>query len=137
MEYVVIVVSILVPLFIFMVALRPFIKDTIKSELSKESGEVKHRLSSLETKIEPFWKFVNESVPDTLLKSKGNPEPLSRRDELLLKYRDGTILPHERDELRGLLEVEQEQAKKEGNLALLILLGLMIAVLIAAASQKK
>jgi hypothetical protein len=98
----------------------------------KEWGEVKGRLTSLETKIEPFWKFVNESIPDMLIKSKGNPEPLSRRDELLIRYRDGTILPHEKDELLRILEAEREQAKKERDTALLILLGLLILALIAS-----
>jgi hypothetical protein len=98
----------------------------------KEWGEVKGRLTSLETKIEPFWKFVNESIPDMLIKGKGNPEPLTRRDELLTRYRDGTILPHEKDELLRILEVEREQAKKERDTALLILLGLLIVALVAS-----
>jgi len=98
----------------------------------KEWDEVKGRLTSLETKIEPFWKFVNESIPDMLIKSKGNPEPLSRRDELLIRYRDGTILPHEKDELLRILEAEREQAKKETDTALLILLGLLIVAIIAS-----
>ena len=97
----------------------------------KELGEVRQRLSQLET----FWQLVVKSVPDILIKGKDNPEPLTNRDELLVKFRDGIILPHEKDELLTILEAESEQAKKEGNTALLIILGLFIAVL--AASSKK
>ena len=104
--------------------------------LVKELSEVKHRLTALETKIEPFGKFVNESIPEMLIKGKGNPQPLTRRDELLLRYRDGTILPHERGELLGLLEAEREEAKKKNDIAILILLGLFIAALIAASKSK-
>jgi hypothetical protein len=97
----------------------------------RELNGIKSRLTTVETKIEPFWQFVTTSIPDLLIKGKGNPEPLTRRDELLVRYRDRTILPHERDELLGLLEAEREQAKKENNVAILILLGLLIAALIA------
>jgi len=97
----------------------------------KELGEVRQRLSQLET----FWQLVVKSVPDILIKGKDNPEPLTNRDELLVKFRDGIILPHEKDELLTILEAEREQAKKERNTALLIILGLFIAVL--AASSKK
>jgi hypothetical protein len=102
----------------------------------RELGDIKQRLTTLETKTEPFWKFVNESIPEMLIKGKGNPEPYTRRDELLLRYRDGIILPHERDELLGLLEAEREEAKKKNDIAILILLGLLIAALIAASSSK-
>ena len=101
----------------------------------KELGDVKNRLSQVEIKIEPFWQFVNKSIPDMLIQSKGNPEPLTRRDELLIKYRDGTILPHERDELLAFLEEEREQARRERNTALLIALGLLIVAL-AATSRR-
>ena len=97
----------------------------------KELGEVRQRLSQLET----FWQLVVKSVPDILIKGKDNPEPLTNRDELLVKFRDGIILPHEKDELLTILEAEREQAKKERNTALLIILDLFIAVL--AASSKK
>ena len=97
----------------------------------KELGEVRQRLSQLET----FWQLVVKSVPDILIKGKDNPESLTNRDELLVKFRDGIILPHEKDELLTILEAEREQAKKERNTAVLIILGLFIAVL--AASSKK
>lgn len=101
----------------------------------KELGDVKNRLSQVEIKIEPFWQFVNKSIPDMLIQSKSNPEPLTRRDELLIKYRDRTILPHERDELLAFLEAEREQARRERNTALLIALGLLILAL-AATSRR-
>ena len=99
----------------------------------KELGEVRQKLSQLETKVEPFWAFVNQVIPDMLMKGKGNPEPLTKRDELLTRFRDGVILPHEKDELLRILETEREQAKKERDTALLILLGLLI---VALASKK-
>ncbi|MGD0353383.1 MAG: hypothetical protein ABSB38_07810 [Dehalococcoidia bacterium] len=102
----------------------------------RELGDIKQRLTTLETKTEPFWKFVNESIPEMLIRGRGNPEPYTRRDELLLRYRDGTILPHERDELLRLLEAEREEVKKKNDIAMLILLGLLIAALIAASASK-
>ena len=101
----------------------------------KELGEVKNRVAQLETKIEPFWEFVTKSIPDMLIQTKGNPEPITRRDELLLKYRNGIILPHERDELLAILEREREQARRESNTALLVALGLLILVLIASSKK--
>lgn len=64
------------------------------------------------------------------------PESFTRRDDLLLRYRDGTILPHEREELLGLLEAEREEAKKKNDIAILIPLGLLIAALIATSRSK-
>jgi len=101
----------------------------------KELGEVKQRLSTVETKVEPFWEFVQKKIPDILTRGKGNPEPLTRRDELLVKFKDGTILPHERDELLTFLEADQEKAKKERDTALLIALGLLIVALVAASKK--
>ena len=68
---------------------------------------------------------VNQVIPDTL----SNPEPFSRRDELLIKFKNKTILPHERDELVATLEVEREQAEKEGDTARFIALSLLIIAL--------
>lgn len=101
----------------------------------KELGEVKQKISQLETKIEPFWEFVTKSIPEMLIKTSGNPEPFTRRDELLLKYRDGAILPHEIDELLKYLEVEREQAKAQRDTALMIALGLLIVALIALSKK--
>lgn len=101
----------------------------------KELGEVKSRLTQLETKIGPLWQFVNRAIPDMLMKGHGNPEPLSRRDELLLRFRDGTILSHEKDELLKMLEAEKAQAEKEGNVAILIALGLLIAALVSTSKK--
>jgi len=95
----------------------------------KELGEVRQKLSQLETKVEPFWQFVMKSVPDILMQGKSNPEPLTRRDELLIRFRDGIILPHEKDELLRILKTEREQATRERDTTLLILLGLLIVVL--------
>ena len=101
----------------------------------KELGEVRQKLSQLETKVEPFWAFVKQVIPDILIKGKSNPEPFSRRDELLIKFKNETILPHERDELLATLEVEREQAKKERDTALLIALGLLIVALTLASKK--
>ncbi len=101
----------------------------------KELGDVKQKLSQLEVKIEPFWMFVTQQIPEILIQRKGNPEPLTRRDELLIKFKDGTILPHERDELLPVLEAEKKQAERERDTALLIALGLLIVAL--AATTKK
>ena len=95
----------------------------------KELGEVRQKLSQLETKVEPFWQFVMKSVPDILMQGKSNPEPLTRQDELLIRFRDGIILPHEKDELLRILKTEREQATRERDTTLLILLGLLIVVL--------
>ena len=95
----------------------------------KELGEVRQKLSQLETKVKPFWQFVMKSVPDILMQGKSNPELLTRQDELLIRFRDGIILPHEKDELLRILETEREQATRERDTTLLILLGLLIVVL--------
>ncbi len=81
--------------------------------------------------------FVTKSIPDILIKGKGNPEPFTRRDELLIKFKDETILPHERDELLTILEAEREQAKRDKDTALLIALGLLILALVVASTKGK
>ncbi len=61
---------------------------------------------------------------------------MDRRDELLLKFKQGIISQPEADELVATLQQETEQARKDKDIATLIALGLMIAALTAVASKK-
>jgi len=82
-------------------------------------GKLEARISNLETKIEPFWNFLRQRLPEML---KG---PNLRKDALLAKYQDNSLSPIEAQELRTLLEKDFPRA----NIAKKIALGMLIEVL--------
>ena len=104
----------------------------------REIANLRERISSLETKIEPFWELVRQHLPDLMAKhspkgSSPNPQGQSRREELLYKLKTGIITRSEAAELEGVLSQELEEAKAQRDFAailgFLLLLGLIATIL--------
>lgn len=126
MEYGVIVASILVPLFVFMLALRPFIKDTIKSEL----GNINARMEGIEKGFEGFKEGQRQSIDLYLQMTKpGNPHP--DKEVLLEKLRNETITESEATLLQNIMLGEREQAERERDtLKAVAIIGILILIAI-------
>jgi hypothetical protein len=108
----------------------------------------RERIVRLETKVEPFWKTIQDNVPaliSTVMKSKNphsqhNPNGEGRKRELLDKLEKKTLNPDDAKELQVILDKELADARQRGDIAtiiaILLLLGL-VAALIYAASQHR
>jgi len=124
MEYAAIVLSVLIPLFVFMIALRPFIKDTIKAELVG----IHTKVEGIEKGIEGFKEGQKQFI-DVYQKlgKPNNPHP--DKGILLEKLRNETITENEAIWLRGILTEEREQAERENNvLKVLAIIGILVLI---------
>lgn len=108
----------------------------------------RERIVRLETKVEPFWKTIESNVPaliSAVLKKekpnvKHNPNGEGRKRELLDKLEKKTLNPDEAKELEAILDKELADARQRGDIATIIailLLLALIAALIYAASQHR
>ena len=126
-----IVFSIIVPILIFIIGLRPFIKDTVNAEVSEFKLNVERRVSNLEGRFQEWAPIINKLVPDLLKQISSNPD--SRRAELLEKWKAGTLNYKESIELRDILAREADEAEQARKT--LIALGLL-ALFIYALSKE-
>ncbi|MCL0094674.1 hypothetical protein M1N58_02100 [Dehalococcoidales bacterium] len=127
---VIVVGAVTVPLIIFMFSLRPFVKDTIRADLSDFKTNVEGRLSRMEGRLDEIGKWT-QKIPDMLPQTKENPN--NRRTELLKRWKQGTLTYQESIELRDILAHEAEQA--EENKKAIITLG-VIGLLLYALGKK-
>ncbi|MCL0091532.1 hypothetical protein M1N57_01520 [Dehalococcoidales bacterium] len=127
---VIVVGAVTVPLIIFMFSLRPFVKDTIRADLSDFKTNVEGRLSRMEGRLDEIGKWT-QKIPDMLPQTKENPN--NRRTELLKRWKQGTLTYQESTELRDILAHEAEQA--EENKKAIITLG-VIGLLLYALGKK-
>ncbi len=119
--------SVTIPLIAFTFSLRPFVKDTVRAELSDFKVNVEGRLSRIESRLNELGKWTRK-LPDILPETKENPD--SRRKELLEKWRQGTLTYHESIELRDILAQEAEQAEENKKVVItLCLIGLLLYAL--------
>lgn len=157
MEVIAIVGTIVIPIFIFMLAMRPFLIDAAERavrDIFIKQTEMEKRLENIESKIDSLERRF-ESKIDSLEKrfdgfvdrfdvfllnfeSKATKNPLSpeiveRRRYLTQKLKAGTITHDEAVELNEILEKELEEAKVMNDVlaivAILLLLGLVAAFL--------
>jgi hypothetical protein len=133
-EIIVIIGSIIIPLVGFILALRPFIKDTIKVEL----GDIRERLARLEESSRLANEYLPKLIP-LLPKSLQSQNPEDRKTELLKKLENRTLTYNEAIELKNILEREAEEARERGDtmavFAIMLFL-LMLALAIAALGKK-
>ena len=89
------------------------------------------RVANLETKIEPFWEALRQSVVPLLqgLRPSGNPISQDRWDLLLLKLQANQLTVEEARELNAEFVEQQAAAKQKNDVASLIAIGLGIALL--------
>ncbi len=111
---------------------------TLAILLLRGALSIERRVANLETKVEPFWEFVRQSVPVVLqgIKPAGNPISAERWQELLVKLQKDSLSSNEARELNAAFLEQQEEAKKKNDVALLIALGLGMALLTSMLKQK-
>ena len=112
----VVVLSVIVPLIGFMLALRPWIKDTVRVEI----GDVRERLARIDGRLDEIGKQTR-GIADLMPPAPSNPD--STRQELLGKWKQGTLTYEESVQLRDILAHEAEQADETKKV--LIALGLI------------
>jgi len=99
---------------------------------------VERRLATLETKAEPFWEFVHQIVASSLqgIRPAGNPVSSERWQDLLSKLQYNTLSIAEARELNAAFLEEQAAAKKRNDVAVLIAIGLGLALLAVLLKEK-
>ncbi len=99
----------------------------------KELAEVRERLARLDTKVEPFWTTIQQTIPDILkgLPAKGNPISKETRDLYLDKLKNGTITTPEARQLNEYLQEELRQAKERCDTSASLAIALGLAYLAA------
>ena len=93
---------------------------------------LEHRLTKLETKIDPFWEGLTKLVADGLARAfapKGNPIMPERWQYLTAKLQDNTLTIAEANELNTVLLEQQEVARQSDDLAKILLIGLGLLIL--------
>ncbi len=136
-----IVLAVVIPIVAFMVALRPFIKDTaqvcsseLEQRLHQKASEVDARLGRIEerlVKLETLWATFQLVLPDALkmLGTKGNPISPETRNLYLDKLKAGTITPQESAELTEELQAELKAAQDSKDAAVIVLIIMGLALL--------
>lgn len=96
------------------------------------------RVTNLETKIEPFWEALRQSVVPLLqgLTPPGNPITAERWDSLLIKLQSNQLTVDEAWELNAAFLEQQTEAKNKNDTTALIAIGLGIALLAVLINQK-
>lgn len=86
----------------------------------KETADIKTRLTALETKVQPFWNWVDKELPK-ILHSPHTPE----FDKLLEKYEDASdeMTLDELTRLECILREEISKTAKEKILLYVLMLG--------------
>lgn len=92
---------------------------------------LERRLTALETKMEPWWDALRQSVVPALLaiKPTGNPVTTERWRDLVMKLQANSLSRAEAEELHNALLEQQEEAKKKNDLAVLLAIGLGLLLL--------
>jgi hypothetical protein len=99
------------------------------SEVRTSRTELRRRLATIETTFQQ-WAPVLGGIPDILEKQRGNPN--GRRQELLTKWKLGTLTYDQSVELRDILASEAAQA----DAAMKTILGLALLALFIYALSK-
>ena len=134
----IVVLAVLIPLFGFMLAMRPWIRDTVRAELSGLNERVgklevgfnttNERLASVEARLDAIDSRLVEVI---LLYRKypesSNPGPL--KDELLLKLENRTITRYEAIQLEQIMEAEERRAREQNDTLKAVLIILILALL--------
>ena len=117
-----VILSVIIPLLVFMLALRPWIKDTVRAELSDFKVDIGGRLSRIEGRLEQIG-LDTRKIADFMPPSNPN----GRREEFLAKWRQGTLTYQESIELRDILAHEAERAEESRKALLTLgLIGLLL-----------
>ncbi len=118
--------AVIIPMIGFLLLFRPFIKDTIKAELGDFKTDVTERLSRIEGRLEelgPMAQWIASQVVPKLKSEEANPN--GHKNELLEKWKVGTLTYQESVELRDILAQEALQADEaKRNLIMLAYIGL-------------
>ena len=92
---------------------------------------LEHRLTRLETQMEPLWGVLQRSLGAMLRGNgpAGNPISQQRWEDLLKKFEDNTLSAPEARELKCAMEEKREEARKENDKPHLLVLTLAIEIL--------
>jgi|GEM_PF-2176278 len=129
--------AVVIPMIGFLLGFRPFIKDTVRAELADFKTDVTERLSRIEGRLEEARvtsQLIAPLLADKLKSEEANPN--GRKNELLEKWKAGTLTYQEFVELRDILGNEALQADEaKRNLIMLAYIGLLAYGLSLAKKQ--
>jgi len=126
----VVVLSVIIPLIGFMLALRPWIRDVAQAAV----GNVGIKLASLETELKAYRESQKDFI-DLYKKIANLKNPHPNKEVLLDKLRNDTITREEAITLQGILAAERDEAERENNfLKAIIIIGIL--ALVASALKK-
>jgi hypothetical protein len=126
----VVVLSVIIPLLAFMIALRPWIRDVAKSAV----GDVGVELASLKAELKAYRENRKEFIDlYKLITQPGNPHP--DKDALLEKLKNDTITRDEAITLQQIMNEERQKAEAQNDLLKAVII-IGILALVAAALSK-
>lgn len=106
--------------------------------LLRGAFNLERRLSSLETKVEPFWDSLRNMVATALLSitPSGNPITTERWQYLVSRLQMNILNFEEAQELNAVMLEQQEEAKQKKDQAVLLITGLGLALLAILLNKK-
>lgn len=143
--------SVIIPLILFILALRPFIQDTARLAVHDVGGDVRElrgKLDGLESSLRPLQELSRwaqlRGLDELLRRQAGEahsslpPQQAARRDYLMQRGRIGRLTVAEADELQNLLEEDARDDLARGviSFAAFVLIVLGIAAIIRGLSRE-
>ena len=127
--------SIVIPLGLFLFALRPWVRDTTKLAVAESLGEIKIQLAVLSAEVKAYRDEHKQLIDlyQRKLSKRGNPHP--DKEVLLQKLKDETITRDEALFLQQIMNEEQQKAEDQNDiLKAIVIIGIL--ALIAYAISK-
>ena len=122
-----IILSVLIPLLLFMWALLPWIRRIVRAD----TAELSERVANIEGQLKVLLE-QNKSYIDLLMKLEKIGNPDDEKGILLLKLRNDTITRDEAIKLEQIMNAEREVAESENNfLKGILIIGILSLIAIA------
>ena len=131
-DVVAIVSSVIIPLLLFMLALRPWIRDVAKTAI----GDVKVELATLKAELKAYRDTQKEFIE--LYKLVGHPRnPHPDKEALLEKLKNDTITREEAITLQQMMNEERQIAQEQNDILKAIVIIGILALIAYAISRSQ
>ena len=111
---------------------------TLAAVFAKGAIKLENRITRLETQIEPFWDAMRKAIASALMgiTPKGNPVTPERWQYLVNRLQLNALSSAEAEELNNVMIERQTEARRNNDVAALLILGFGIALLAVLLAKK-
>lgn len=111
---------------------------TLAIVFAKGAIKLENRITRLETQIEPFWDAMRKAIAPALMgiTPKGNPVTPERWQYLVNQLQLNALSSAEAEELNNAMIERQAEARRNNDVAALLILGFGIALLAVLLAKK-